>query len=88
MTLEAEIAQRNATKDLVEVLGSEAGRRVLWRILAEAKVFHENAALDALAMARSEGRRGLGLWLLAEVTAAQPTGLDHLMEQARRDNLD
>lgn len=46
------------------VLDSEAGRRVIWDIIGQSKAFAINGAQDGISLARTEGKRELGLWVM------------------------
>jgi hypothetical protein len=59
--------------DLRAVLGMAEGRRWLWRVLERGGAFQTSYDPDSpLRMAFAEGRRSIGLWLLAELQAAAP----------------
>lgn len=59
--------------DLKKVLATVGGRRLLWRIAERfANVSTPDLALDAIQLARTEGRRALGLELLAEAKRVAP----------------
>jgi hypothetical protein len=54
-------------KDLLTVLDTPAGERVLQRIVAEAGLFQESFSESHARMAFREGQRNLARWLLTEV---------------------
>lgn len=62
----------NARKDMVEALANEACARVLTKVLEYTRLYHANTSNDAAEMARSEGRRMVGLWLLSQMLTADP----------------
>lgn len=67
-------AQRR--NDLAVVLGSDAGRSVLYRVLESCGVWRTSFADDPLRTAFAEGRRQVGLMLLSEI--AELPGDAHL----------
>lgn len=62
--LEKERLLRDA--DLRAVLGTEAGRRFVWRLIDGSGVFSQSYAGEALANAFNEGRRAVGIALMQE----------------------
>lgn len=56
--------------DLRELMGTEGGRRYVWRILLKCKVFDESFHPNALQMAAIAGNRDIGVWLLGEMQGA------------------
>lgn len=74
------------TNDLKSVLSTPAGRRFVWRQLAEAGVFRTSfVPLASDSTAYNEGRRSLGIALLAEITTETPHSY-LLMQQEEIDN--
>lgn len=64
--------QEAADKDLRFVMGDARGRRVLWGLLEEAGIYRSSFSVDPLAMAHAEGRRDMGLRLLARLMRTTP----------------
>ena len=58
--------------DLKAVLASPAGRRFVWGVLAQCGVFTSSYTEQPLGMAFSEGRRSIGLALVARIMARTP----------------
>lgn len=58
--------------DLLAVMGSAEGRRFVWELIGTAGVFRQSFGPDALATAFSEGRRSIGLELLARLQDEAP----------------
>lgn len=58
--------------DIIAVMDMAAGRRLVWRILAEARVFGTVYAGQSNQTFFREGKRNLGLWLMEEVLQAKP----------------
>jgi hypothetical protein len=70
--------------DLEQVLSLQAGRRFIWKQLADAGVFRLSYAGDSHATAFNEGRRNQGLALLLAVQQLDPK-LYHVMAQEAQD---
>lgn len=52
--------QESEESDLKWLMGSRRGRRIVWRLLAQAGVFRSSFALNAVQMAFNEGNRNFG----------------------------
>jgi len=67
-------------EDMRQILNSAAGRKVIWRILAECKTFetiwHPSAAIHY-----NSGQQDIGHWLMAEVAETGPESLFILMKE-------
>jgi hypothetical protein len=68
----AAIADRSRREVIAEIMSSRPGRSWLWDILSSCSIFHTTFNGDALAGAFSEGRRSMGLALLADIMAHCP----------------
>jgi hypothetical protein len=67
------VRQTRDRADLRALLDRPEGRRWVWRVLEHGGAFHTSYDPDSpLRMAFAEGRRSIGLWLLAELQAAAP----------------
>lgn len=66
--------------DLTAVLDTAQGRRVLWRILSECKVFQ---CVQGPGLKYREGARGIGVFVLEEIEAAKPEALLQMMQEAK-----
>ncbi|EAA4082894.1 hypothetical protein DO628_13250 [Salmonella enterica subsp. salamae] len=87
--LEAEqqiLAQRDI-EDIQFVMGSEQGRRVVWRVLESGRVFAAIPPMDALAMAFNEGQRNLALELFQRVMTHCPDQYLKMAAEAGEDNV-
>lgn len=73
-------ATRAAQRDLRAVLSTPAGRRILWGILEDARVFQGSFTTDAGVTAFNEGQRAVGLKLLERITDASPKAFYEMME--------
>lgn len=65
------LAQRDI-EDIQFVMGSEKGRRVIWEVLKQGKVFAPCFAVDPQVTAFNEGQRNLALALFQRVMAHCP----------------
>lgn len=70
--------------DIMDVLSTPAGRRVVWHILSHCEPMAINQRLDN-SVWLLEGRREVGLWLISELTRADSRAYIRLMDQAGRD---
>lgn len=74
------LKEKDEKKDLQAVLATREGRRFLWRLLEECKVFESiwepSARIHYLA-----GKHDFGLWLLAEVEAADKEGFIGMLKE-------
>lgn len=75
------LALREAV-DLRDVLALPAGRRLIWRWIGDHGVFHTSFRSNALEMAFREGRRDIGLRMLAEVEEASPDLFLQMQQEA------
>jgi hypothetical protein len=68
---------------LSKLLKDYDGRAVLWRILSQCGIYQDNLFPDNHGvMARQEGKRSIGLWLLREIHAADPHAYARMGEEA------
>ena len=65
------------------VLGTVAGRAVLWHILEQCNLHSTSYDPDPNVMIRKEGRRDVGLDLIGMIEAVNPHGHVELMSQAK-----
>lgn len=84
----AEIERHDELADLAAVLSTDAGRRVLLRIIGAGDVYSKDPSADSLIMARAEGRRQMAAWLIGEIQAVRPDAYPNLLlfhgEDAKR----
>lgn len=76
-----DLAQRDID-DIKFVMGSPQGRRVVWGVLENGRVFAAIPPMDALAMAFNEGQRNLALALFQRVMAHCPEQYLKMAEEA------
>ncbi len=69
---EKELLQQRDIEDIRFVMGSEQGRRVIWGVLEQGKVFSACFAGDPQVTAFNEGQRNLALALFQRVMAHCP----------------
>lgn len=69
--IKRDLAQREID-DIRFVMDSEQGRRVVWAVLEQGRVFSAIPPTDALAMAFNEGQRNLALALFQRVMSNCP----------------
>jgi hypothetical protein len=76
----AAVKQKRELADLRAVLSLPEGRRWLWRVLEQTAAFRASYDPDnPIRMGFSEGRRSVGLWLLAELQLAAPDAFASLI---------
>lgn len=71
-------------EDVRAILASPQGRRFMWRYLAICGVFRSSWTPSA-EIHFNEGRRDIGLHLLADVNDADPEAYVRMMQEAKRD---
>ena len=69
-------------EELRAVLSQPVGRAVVWRILQSCGIYQSSLNPDAMEMAAAEGRRNLGLWLMAEVHSADAQAYARMQGEA------
>lgn len=87
--LEAEATHRHQRsqelEDLKWVMSDARGRRFMWRLLSQARVFHSSFTGESLSSAFNEGLRSAGLKHLADIHEACPQQYLVMMKEAKRD---
>lgn len=78
-----ELAERNA-EDIRLVMSTESGRRVVWSVLEQGKVFAATFAVDPCVTAFNEGQRNLALVLFSRVMADCPEQYLKMADEAKR----
>ena len=73
-------------EDLRYVLSTPAGRRFLWRLLCECRLFSTVSHTEPLEMSRLSGRRDYGLWLLDELAAADNNAFLKLIQESQKEH--
>ncbi len=77
----AKVARDGELGELRALLATEGGRSVVWRILGRCGIYAPSYAGDEQTEYR-EGRRSIGLWLLAEIQAADRRAYLTMMDEA------
>jgi hypothetical protein len=70
--------------DFKRVMGDAWGRRFVWRLMTEAKVFHDCSATDPQEMAKFLGERRQGLRLMQEVLEVCPEHWADMIKDQRK----
>lgn len=65
-------AQKDVAESIQWLMRHAHGRRIVWLLLDDSRVFHSSFDADPITMAFREGRRDFGLGLLSTVTRACP----------------
>jgi hypothetical protein len=66
------IESDNEGKDLLWLMGIKRGRRIMWRLLKDARVFQTSFSTNALQTAFNEGCRNYGLNVLMQINGRCP----------------
>ena len=70
-------------EELRALLSQPGNRAVMWRILSKCGVFRDNPFPHSHGeMARHEGQRSVGLWLLQEIEVADPRAYTVMRNEA------
>lgn len=77
------IRKEQERDDLKAVMATRAGRRFVWRLLAQAGIARDSGSLDPYVMAYEKGARIAGLELLLEIDAACPERYDDMKREQR-----
>ena len=79
------LAQRDID-DILFVMGSEQGRRVIWSLLEKGQVFGACFNVDPHITAFNEGQRNLALSLFSKVMAVCPDLYLTMADEAAKEN--
>ena len=74
------VARQRELDDLRFLLGHPQGRRVLRRIIEKTGIYRSSFHTNGSVTTFNEGRRDIGLWVLAELSAASPDGFHKILE--------
>lgn len=66
------LSQDTEESDIKWLMGSKRGRRIIWRQLERARVFHLTFNTNAMTMAFAEGNRNEGLHIVSIIHAVCP----------------
>lgn len=70
--LRAQARDVDVTNAHIYVLADKRGRQLVWDILSQCGVFNASFDRDPGVMAMKEGRRDVGIWLLAQLEGQYP----------------
>lgn len=73
-------ADQLAELDLKAVLSTEGGRAVLWRLITVCGVWHGVGTINGQ-MQYAEGRRSIGIELMADIAAIDPNLVPLMMQE-------
>jgi len=71
-TTKAQRIRDKQKKDLREVLDTEAGKRLLWRVLGECGIHRDPFSTNALTMASNVGAQRVGRFIECEIAEVCP----------------
>jgi len=72
--------RREELDDVKSVLDLPAGRRLVWRLMKQARTFGTSFGHDDRTTSFREGERNVGNWVLHEVMEADPAALLDMMK--------
>ncbi len=81
----AKLREQEEREDLKWQMGSKRGRRIVYRLLERAGVFHISFNTNAMQMAFNEGRRNEGLALTNRLMATCPDLWTQMMKEQGND---
>lgn len=84
----ARTGKRNRERDLDDlraVLDTQPGLRLMWRILKEAGVFMTSFTGEAPSTFFNEGRREIGLRILADIIDVRPDAYLNMVKMTKRE---
>ena len=76
--------RKQEVADLKWLAGNVQGRRFIWRLLDRAGIYRSSFNHSGSLMAFAEGKRDMGLFLLAEVSEASPNGFLKLIAENQK----
>jgi hypothetical protein len=75
-------------EDLAWLLGDRRGRRIYWRIMSNCRVFNQSRDERGNDYTNfNEGKRSIGLKLLADLTRVKPEAYTLIIKEAKEDEL-
>ena len=87
---QSKLARETEESDLKWLMGSKRGRRMVWRLLDQSRVFRLSFNINSMTMAFNEGQRNFGNRTLAQIHALCPELYPVMVKEAanERNNLD
>lgn len=86
--LKARLRRETEESDYKWLMSTARGRRIVWRMLEQSKVYQLSFSTDAMAMAFNEGNKNFGLQLLATISALAPAEYLEMIKEAKNDPVD
>lgn len=80
----AERRRKQEIEDFKWLLAHKQGRRIAWRLLSKAGVFRTSMTGNSQTFF-NEGRRDMGLWVLAEINEVSPDSYVQMLKEAQAD---
>ena len=72
--------------DFMWLMKDKRGRRIVWKILSDARVFHSSFVANAPdVMAFNEGQRNIGLMLMDDINRFCPDLYQKIIEESKDD---
>ena len=76
----------NKIRDLKSVLASESGRRFVWDLLSRCGIYTSSADASGSWTYYKEGRRSIGLGVLADIIEADPDSYLKMMKESKKES--
>lgn len=86
--LKARLRRETEESDYKWLMSTAQGRRIVWRMLEQSKIYQLSFSIDAMAMAFNEGNKNFGLQLLATISALAPAEYLEMIKEAKNDPAD
>lgn len=81
-----QLARETEKSDLRWLVSTKRGRRIVWRLLGQAGVFHPSFNTNALTMAFNEGMRNYGNRTLTTLQDVAPDSFVTMMKEAKEND--
>lgn len=83
MSVVLERERQKDLRDIKNLMDSESGRRIIWRVFDKSHVFATSFNPDTSVMAFNEGERNVALTLLADVMEVAPKKFQVMLLEAK-----
>ena len=80
----AQTQREGEINDWKSLMDTQFGRRAMTLLLTQCGVYRSSFATNALEMAKSEGQRNMGLWLMSELEGASPSDFLLMLNEASK----
>ena len=84
--IKEKLASEKKLNDLRFLLSTEQGRRFIWDLLSNCGIYKESADASGSWTYYKEGRRSIGLSVLAQVVEADPDSYLKMMKESKKEN--